>query len=327
MTLNNAEAIFEDETAFSEHTQFLQDVLSGLRQTPKQLPCKYFYDERGSILFTEICNTPEYYITRTELALLDEILPEVANLIGENANVIEYGSGEGRKIRRLLAALKQPKSYTPIDISPEILLRSAIRLKHEFPNIEIHPVVGDYTQEVELPITLQSDHRNPRLVFFPGSTISNFNPDEVRSFLTNVRSLLQPGDGFLLGVDLVKSPRVLHDAYNDKEGVTADFNLNLLRRINNEFEADFDRHQFEHYAFFNPQASRVEMHLVSLVRQVVTIAGQKFYFEAGETIHTENSYKHSIESVAALAAQCGFAHSRAWTDRKDLFSIHYLTHM
>src|SRR5690606_17059343 len=148
---------------------------------------------------------------------------------------------------------------------------------------------------------------------------------EVRSFLANVRSLLQPGDGFLLGVDLVKSPKRLHDAYNDKEGVTADFNLNLLRRINNELDADFDRHQFEHYAFFNPQASRIEMHLVSLVRQVVTIADVKIHFEAGETIHTENSYKHSIAKVATLAGECGFAHSRVWTDRKDLFSIHYLT--
>jgi len=325
MTLTNAEVLLEDETTYSVDQAFLQDVIHGLQQTPKQLPCKYFYDERGSILFTEICNTPEYYITRTELALLDDILPEVANLVGENANIIEYGSGEGRKIRRLLAALDRPKSYTPIDISPEILLRSAIRLKHEFPDIEIHPVVGDYTDEIDLPVTLKNDFQNRRLVFFPGSSISNFSPDEVRRFLANVKSLLQPGDGLLLGVDLIKSPKRLHEAYNDKEGVTADFNLNILRRINSELGANFDRHQFEHYAFYNPLASRIEMHLVSLARQTVTIAGQTFNFEQGETIHTENSYKYSMRGIAAVAEECGFTHSRMWSDHKDLFSIHYLT--
>src|SRR5690606_30418252 len=173
--------------------QFLQDVIHGLKQTPKQLPCKYFYDERGSILFTEICKTPEYYITRTELALLDDILPEVAHLAGDNINIIEYGSGEGLKIRKLLAALRQPKSYTPIDISAEILLRSSRQLKREFPEIIIHPVTGDYTAEINLPEPVANDRRNRRMVFFPGSTISNFDPAEARQFLCRLGKLLKRG--------------------------------------------------------------------------------------------------------------------------------------
>jgi dimethylhistidine N-methyltransferase len=329
MTLSNTDMLLADaplkETPARVDQQFLQDVLQGLRQTRKQLPCKYFYDERGSILFTEICNTPEYYITRTELALLDDILPEVTRLIGANANIIEYGSGEGRKIRHLLSALDRPKSYTPVDISAEILLRSTKQLKREFPDLAIHPVVGDYTSDIELPGSLAKDLHSRRVVFFPGSTISNFSEEEARQFLRGLCALLKTGDGLLLGVDLLKSPTRLHQAYNDEEGVTADFNLNLLRRINMELNADFNRHQFEHYAFFNPDQSRIEMHLVSLCDQRVTVGGQAFHFTLGETIHTENSYKYSLAQVARLGGTCGFEHVRAWTDRNDLFSIHYLT--
>jgi dimethylhistidine N-methyltransferase len=319
----NAEKITEG-AAYYRETQFLQDVIHGLSQSPKSLPCKYFYDERGSILFTEICKTEEYYITTTELTLLDEILPDIARLVGRNANIIEYGSGEGRKIRHLLAALDNPKSYTPIDISTEILLRSTSQLKREFPQIIIHPVVGDYMSHIRLPEVVASDRINHRVVFFPGSTISNFSPDEAQAFLGRINALLKPGDGLLLGVDLLKSPNRLHEAYNDKEGVTADFNLNLLRRINNELGADFDRHQFEHYAFFNMELSRIEMHLVSLKNQTVHIAGHRFHFKCGETIHTENSYKYTIEDVAKLGIACGFNHIKAWTDHNALFSIHYL---
>jgi dimethylhistidine N-methyltransferase len=320
----NAEKITQG-AAYYRDAQFLEDVVHGLSQSPKQLPCKYFYDERGSILFTEICKTEEYYITSTELTLLDEILPDIARLVGRHANIIEYGSGEGRKIRHLLAALDQPKAYIPIDISAEILLRSTSHLKREFPQITIHPVVGDYTSTIRLPDVVASDKHNRRMVFFPGSTISNFSPDEARQFLERVNTILKPGDVLLLGVDLLKSPTRLHEAYNDKEGVTADFNLNLLRRINTELGADFDRRQFEHYAFFNLEQSRIEMHLVSLTEQTVTLDGQQFYFERGETIHTENSYKYTIEAIAELGISCGFNHIKAWTDHNDLFSIHYLT--
>lgn len=311
--------------AYYRDTQFLQDVIHGLSQSPKTLPCKYFYDERGSILFTEICKTQAYYITATELTLLDEILPDVARRIGRHANIIEYGSGEGRKIRHLLTALDSPKSYTPIDISAEILLRSTSQLKREFPHMIIHPVVGDYMAHIRLPDVVASDRINRRVVFFPGSTISNFSREEATEFLDRINALLKPGDGLLLGVDLLKSPRRLHEAYNDKDGVTADFNLNLLRRINNELGADFDRHQFEHYAFFNLAQSRIEMHLVSLANQTVHIADQRFHFKRGETIHTENSYKYTIEDIARLGIACGFDHIKAWTDHEELFSIHYLT--
>lgn len=323
MTSTNAEKIMQGTTT-SQIEQFLQDVIHGLSQSPKSLPCKYFYDERGSILFTEICKTDEYYITDTELTLLDEIMPDVARLIGRNANIIEYGSGEGRKIRHLLAGLDNPKSYTAIDISPEILLRSSSLLKREFPHIIVHPVVGDYMSHIRLPEVVASDWINHRVVFFPGSTISNFNPEEAVTFLETVKTLLKPGDGLLLGADLLKSPNRLHQAYNDKEGVTADFNLNLLRRINNELGADFDRHQFEHYAFFNMALSRIEMHLVSMADQTVHIGDHSFHFKRGESIHTENSYKFTIEDIAKLGITSGFNHIKAWKDHKDLFSIHYL---
>lgn len=320
----NAEKITEG-AAYYRDTQFLQDVIHGLSQSPKTLPCKYFYDERGSILFTEICKTEAYYITTTELTLMDEILPDVSRLIGRHANIIEYGSGEGRKIRHLLTALDSPKSYTPIDISAEILLRSTSQLKREFPHMIIHPVVGDYMTHIRLPEVVASDRFNRRVVFFPGSTISNFSHEEATEFLDRINALLKPGDGLLLGVDLLKSPSRLHEAYNDKEGVTADFNLNLLRRINNELGADFDRHKFEHYAFFNMALSRIEMHLVSLATQTVKIADKRFHFKCGETIHTENSYKYTIEDIAKLGIACGFNHIKAWTDHQALFSIHYLT--
>lgn len=303
---------------------FLQDVVRGLQKSPKQIPCKYFYDERGSVLFTEICRTREYYITRTELALLNETLPEIAELIGRSATIIEYGSGEGRKIRDLLSALHQPTSYVPIDISAEILLQSSRQLKQQFPEVAIHPVVGDYTADIRLPDSVMCDGSGRRVVFFPGSTISNFTPGEARRFLENTHSLLRPGDGLLLGVDLIKSPIRLHQAYNDQRGITAQFNLNLLQRINRELGANFDVDNFEHYAFFNPQESRIEMHLVSLQNQVVKIGDVQFEFAAGENIHTENSYKYSLETVAQLGADCGFRHLRAWTDPEQLFSIHYL---
>lgn len=305
--------------------QFLQDVLQGLSKNPKELPCKYFYDERGSVLFTQICETAEYYITRTELQLLDQILPELAELIGEDASIVEYGSGEGKKIRNLLRALRNPSAYVPIDISAEILWQSSRRLKAEFPDLTVFPLVADYSAPISLPQAITQDRHGRRVVFFPGSTISNFRPAEARTFLNNLRSFLRDGDGFILGADLIKSPNRLHQAYNDYDGVTAEFNLNLLRRINRELHADFKIHKFEHYAFYNPILSRIEMHLVSLAKQNVTIASQRFSFAEGETIHTENSYKYSVEGIMRLGHESGFAHERVWTDRDKLFSVHYLS--
>ncbi len=310
---------------FEQYPTFMLDVIEGLAKSQKEIPCKYFYDERGSMLFTEICQTAEYYITRTELQLLEQILPEVSARIGGNATVVEYGSGEGRKIRDLLRALQEPRAYIPVDISAEILFDSSRRLKREFPGLAIHPLVADYTAPIALP-ELPSDGQSGRqVVFFPGSTISNFNPAEANRFLRNIRGFLRPGDVFLLGVDLIKSPNRLHQAYNDYDGVTADFNLNLLRRINRELGANFKLHQFEHYAFFNPRYSRIEMHLLSLTDQVVTIGQHQFSFREGETIHTENSYKYSVDGVVRLGHECGFRHEQVWTDTEKLFSVHYLS--
>jgi len=315
----------KNASLFDFDNEFYRDVVRGLSQPVKQLPCKYFYDERGSILFTEICNTDEYYITRTELALLDNILPEVAQAIGGNATIIEYGSGEGRKIRDLLAALHTPKAYVPIDISREILLKSTGELKRRFPRINIYPVVADYSEDIHLPPQILRDLNNRRVVFFPGSTISNFTPTEAQSFLNRLKKLLQPRDGLLIGVDLLKSPDILHRAYNDKKGVTAEFNLNILRRINDELTGDFDPGLFEHYAYFNPVQSRVEMHLVSLADQQVHIGDQSFHFRQGETIHTENSYKYSVDGFSQLAQTCGLQQENAWVDARNLFSIQYFT--
>ncbi len=315
----------QQSVPFEQYPAFLMDVIEGLGKSQKEIPCKYFYDERGSMLFTEICQTAEYYITRTELQLLSKVLPDISLRIGPQATVIEYGSGEGRKIRDLLRALQNPSAYMPIDISAEILFDAARRLKREFPSLMIHPMVADYTTQITLPEEIATNRRGKRVVFFPGSTISNFTPPEAARFLRNIRQFLQPGDGFLLGVDLIKSPNRLHQAYNDYDGVTAEFNLNLLRRINRELDGNFKIHQFEHYAFFNPRYSRVEMHLVSLTDQVVKIGRHQFSFRAGETIHTENSYKYSIDSIARLGQEAGFEREQVWTDDENLFSVHYLT--
>lgn len=310
---------------FEQHPAFLLDVVEGLTKNQKEIPCKYFYDERGSMLFTEICQTAEYYITRTELQLLEQILPEISTRIGRNATVIEYGSGEGRKICDLLRALQNPHTYIPVDISAEILFASSRKLKHKFPELAIHPLVADYTTPISLPEIPLTGEDGRKVVFFPGSTISNFTPVEAGQFVRNIRSFLNPGDAFLLGVDLIKSPNRLHQAYNDYDGVTADFNLNLLRRMNRELGANFKLNQFEHYAFFNPRHSRIEMHLVSLADQVVTIGRHQFSFREGETIHTENSYKYSIGSVARLGQECGFRHEQVWMDKEKLFSVHYFS--
>lgn len=308
---------------FEQYPAFLMDVLDGLGKSQKEIPCKYFYDERGSTLFTAICQTTEYYITRTELQLLNKLLPDISSRLGAQATVIEYGSGEGRKIRELLTALQSPRAYVPIDISAEILFDASRRLKKEFPNLSIYPLMADYTAQITLPEEISGSGR--RLVFFPGSTISNFTPSEAGQFLRNIRQFLDPGDGFLIGVDLLKSPNRLHQAYNDYDGVTAEFNLNLLRRINRELDGNFKLHQFEHYAFFNPRYSRIEMHLVSLIDQVVKVGGYQFSFRTGETIHTENSYKYSVDRVIHMGRDSGFRHEQVWMDEEKLFSVHFLT--
>ncbi|MEJ2045652.1 MAG: L-histidine N(alpha)-methyltransferase [Reinekea sp.] len=305
--------------------QFLTDILNGLAAPQKTLPCKYFYDERGSQLFDEICNTPEYYHTRAELSIFDEALPVVSSLIGPNADILEFGSGVGIKILRLLDSLETPRSYTPIDISEEVLMNSALELHRRYDDLQVHPIVADYLSPIELPEMFIDDGPHKKLVFFPGSTISNFEPNEAISFLKHIRSLLNKGDGLLIGVDLIKPLPTLIPAYNDTQGVTAAFNKNLLTRIINTYDTDLDDSTFVHHALYNAEKHRIEMHLVSLKAQTVTIEGQSFSFKERESIHTENSYKFSIEGFRLMAQNAGFNSTVCFTDDINLFAVHFFT--
>jgi dimethylhistidine N-methyltransferase len=301
---------------------FRDEVIAGLSGFPRTLPCKYFYDERGAHLFERICKLEEYYPTRTELSIMREHVREMAAHIGPEALLIEYGSGEGLKTRILLDALERPAGYVPLDISCEQLALNTARLLRRYPRLEVLPVCTDYTSDFAVPVTTRRPAR--RVVYFPGSTIGNFTPSAAHRFLTHARELTGPGGGLLIGVDLQKNREILERAYNDAEGVTAAFNLNLLRRINRELGADFDLRFWRHHAFYNEAAGRIEMHLVSKRAQIVRIDGHVLRFAAGETIHTENSYKYGLSQFAARAAKAGWAPSRIWTDPQRLFSVQYL---
>ena len=303
--------------------EFRDAVLRGLGGSPKTLPCKFFYDAEGSRLFDRICELPEYYPTRTELALLGQHAGAIASLVGPRARLIEFGSGAGVKIRLLLAALDDPAEYIPVDISREHLLQAASGLARDFPGLPISPVCADYTKPFALPRA--AGVRPARNVgFFPGSTIGNFTPVEAASFLRRAAGLLGRGAIMIVGVDVPKDPAILRAAYDDAAGVTAAFNLNLLRRIDRELDADFDPALFRHEARWNEAASRMEMHLVSRVDQTVRVGRHRFDFEAGETIHTENSCKYSIDAFLALARTAGFAQVATWTDAAGLFSVHVI---
>lgn len=313
----------------TSNEQFMDDVVSGLSQGQKALPCKYLYDEDGSRLFEAICETDDYYVTRADLALLDEYLPDMAKLIGPEAHIIEFGSGAGVKTHHLLTALDHPRAYTPIEISASALEASAAELRKAFPNIEIRPLQGDYTQQIPSEALTLSPRDSKRLVFFPGSTISNFTHEEAAGFLKRIRNIIRARDGresggLLIGVDLIKSEDILVAAYDDSQGVTRDFNLNLLERINRELGADFQIDQFEHEARFNPDHGRIEMHLVSQCDQKVKINGHQFQFKDGESIHTESSHKYSVDSFKQLAASTGLKVVKTWFDKRKLFSTHYL---
>jgi dimethylhistidine N-methyltransferase len=299
---------------------FARDLLQALRSSTRSISPKYFYDPEGSRLFEQICELPEYYPTRTELGILQQCAPELAQLAGPRADIVEFGAGSLRKVRLLLQAFEAPARYLPIDISGEHLRDAAALLRREFPALEVQPVVADYTQHLELP-GVQGTGR--RIGFFPGSTLGNFTPDEALAFLQRAGAVLR-GGALVLGADLVKDPRVLHAAYNDAAGVTAAFNLNLLARANRELGADFDLDAFAHYAFYNAPLQRIEMHLVSRARQAVTVRGERFVLEEGETLHTENSYKFTIDGLRALAARAGFRPGPVWTDPQRHFSVHWL---
>ena len=304
-------------------TEFRAAILQGLGSTPKTLPSKFFYDAEGSRLFDRICELPEYYPTRTECALLQARAPEIAGLVGPHAGVVEFGSGAGVKIRLLLAALRYPAAYVPVDISRGHLLAAAASLAADLPDLRIAPVCADYTNRFALPYLAGSSPR--RLAgFFPGSTIGNFTPLEAAEFLSRAGRLLGRGSMMVVGVDLPKARAVLEAAYDDAAGVTAAFNLNLLARINRELDADFDLAMFAHEARWNAEESRVEMHLVSRAAQTVQIGGDQVGFVPGESIHTENSYKYTLAGFADLARSAGYDPIASWTDPASLFSIHVL---
>ena len=295
--------------------EFFRDVIAGLAAPQKALPPKYFYDDAGSRLFERICRLPEYYLTRAELSLTRTHIGAIARFAGKGCELIEYGSGESLKTPLLIRALR-PGAYLPVDISHAALEQAARRLLRRFPGLQITPVHGDFSRPLDLPRPQAA-----RVVYFPGSTIGNLDPEGAHAFLSMTRG---QAARVLVGVDLRKDARILHAAYNDARGVTAAFNLNLLARINRELGADFDLARFGHYAFYNAGAGRIEMHLVSLARQAVRLGRHRFAFDAGESIHTENSSKYSVEGFRALAARAGYAVRKVWTDRKGLFALYGL---
>ena len=306
--------------ASPEQDSFASCLLGGLRKTPKEIACKYFYDEAGSLLFDAICELPEYYQTRTEMALLTRHAEEIAGLMGEDAEIVEFGAGSLRKVRILLDAAHNPRAYTPLDISGDYLRNVVRSLAADYPALTLRPLVGDFTRPLEIPAL---PHPARRAGFFPGSTIGNFKPDAAMALLRRMRASLN-GGGLLIGVDLVKDPVRLHAAYNDAAGITALFNKNLLARANRELGADFDLDGFAHYAPYNAAAHRIEMYLVSLKRQSVSLCGQRFEFAQGEPLHTEDSHKYTIESFREMAARAGFSPRAVWTDQDRLFSVHWL---
>lgn len=301
--------------------EFAEALLAGLSATPKTIPCKYFYDEQGSALFDQICTLPEYYVTRTELDLLQRHAEEIGALIGPDAELIEFGAGYGHKVRLLLDALVRPRAYTPVDISRETLTATAARIVTDYPGLKVRPIEADFTERHTLPAPIAGTKH--RVGFFPGSTIGNFTHEEAQQFLTRTQRLLKGGT-LLIGVDLVKDPAILHAAYNDAAGITAAFNKNLLARANRELGTDFDLAKFQHYACYNPVHQRVEMYLISAARQNVRISGRTVSFAEGEAIHTENSHKHTVEGFQWLAAKAGFKPRAVWSDPARLFSVHWL---
>ena len=303
---------------------FRDDVFEGLSRQQKELPCKYFYDNRGSELFNTICGLDEYYPTRTETALLQAHGREMADLIGPGVCLIEFGCGSLLKTRLLLDALRSPAAFVPIDISADHLLQSAAGLAADYPNLEVLPVVADFTRPVKLPDKARKASEN-RIGFFPGSTIGNFDHAGAADFLATVADMVGGGGALLIGVDLKKDEDILVRAYDDAQGVTAAFNRNVLERINRELGGCFDIETFSHRALYNGAEGRIEMHLVSEKDQTVTVHDRDFTFTEGETIHTEDSYKYHVEEFSSFAAGAGFRSARTWVDGDGLFSLHYLT--
>lgn len=306
---------FDDQTS-----AFAGDILDNLSQHPKRLPPKYFYDAAGSELFEQITRLPEYYPTRTELGILRDRGGAISALIPNGAALVEFGAGATTKVRLLLQECAFG-AYVPVDISGDFLKAQANALRRDFPALDLYPVVADFTTPFALPEAIAA---MPKVGFFPGSTIGNFEPQEAGTFLRSAREILGRDAQMMIGVDLEKDERVLHDAYNDAAGVTARFNLNLLHRINRELGGNFDLGAFVHRAIYNRDRHRIEMHLVSKEAQTVRVLGRAFSFRAGESIHTENSYKYSLDRFTALARGAGWTPRESWTDAAAMFSVHAL---
>jgi len=301
--------------SFSDH------VIAGLSDSPKWLSAKYFYDAAGSELFEQITRLPEYYPTCTELKILERNAPAMSAYIPLAAALVEFGTGSTKKARILLNAAPQIAAYVPVDISEEFLAQEAAAVRRDVPNIAVLPVAADFTRDFDLPQQIRS---RPRVGFFPGSTIGNFEPQDAAEFLRQAGRILGSGATMIIGVDRIKDEALLNAAYDDAAGVTAQFNLNVLRRMNRELGGDFDLSTFRHRAFYNAADHRIEMHLESLKAQSVTVAGRTFTFAKGETIHTENSYKYTVESFRALAESAGWRPVATWTDENDYFAVHAL---
>jgi dimethylhistidine N-methyltransferase len=302
-------------------SSFLMETIAGLSRSPRTLPCKFFYDERGAQLFQKICELPEYYITRTELQILRLHSAEMATALGEKVELIGLGTGAGTKTRILLEELHDPAVYIPIDISNEQLQKSTARFRQMFPKLEILPIAADYLEPFELPLPRKLSARS--IVYFPGSTIGNFEPDAATEFLRRLVDLCGEDGGLLIGVDLQKDRRIIEAAYNDSDGITAEFNLNLLVRANRELSADFDLNAWRHRAIYDSSKGRIEMYLISECDQRVHVEGREFDFRASERILTEYSYKYTPQGFAALAPNAGFQFEKLWADDARLFGVFY----
>jgi len=302
----------------SQPELFRQDVLAGLSMHRKSLPCRWLYDERGSELFEQITHLKEYYPTRVETGILRTNAAEIAAFVGKGATLIEYGAGAGIKTEILISALEAPRLYVPVDISGDFLDQAVISLRHRFPTIGIWPIVADFTGDFEIPAGIPSKGRS---AFFPGSTIGNLDYAETVSFLRRVHRHVGAKGTVVVGADLTKDIRILLAAYNDRQGVTAAFNLNLLARVNRELDGDFRLERFAHEARWNSGNSAVEMHLVSLEAQTVTVDGQRFDFEAGESIHTETSRKYTVSTLSAIVESAGWYIEEMWTDPRQSFGV------
>lgn len=304
----------------TEREKLLEEILESLSKTQKVLPSKLFYDQKGSCLFDQICELDEYYPTRTETSIMNENIEDICSILGRNSLLIELGSGSSKKIRLLLSGLQNPAGYVPIDISEEHLINSVNILARDYPHLRILPVSADYTQPFSLP---KFDFiYSKKVVYYPGSTIGNFEPEYASQFLNSIGKRLGKGTGLLIGVDLKKDKQILEDAYNDKKGITAEFNLNILTRLNTELDIDFNIEQWKHYAFYNSKEGRIEMHLESLSEQDVNVDGENITFREEETILTEYSYKYSIEDFEELISD-SYKLEKVWTDKENKFGILY----